>query len=489
MIRRQQFIFNKTIGITTVLFKNINPLLYVEQLVFYKEILSTGVWLKQQFRYSFDNIVWSSWATLSQLNIQNIQFRDNPNFFIEILYTRQNYNTASIEELYIIYDSNDPTPVDPGISDIDAATLQGQPGSYYLDRANFTGPYTDLIVSNVVDGSSAGVYYGRTDSSVGTELFFKRIDGTGGITITDTPAGKIIIDASNVVIGKTYQNSNPVNQTVGGISSGETFFSSEKTFAETMEAIFYPTLYPTFTNPYNSFSFNVNNLQEIGDLIDIQFTTSFNKGTITPAYGTNGYRSGDPSVYYYTGTGLPSSFPETSPSNIQNVFNYDVSIGIQTWTSYVYYKEGPQPLDSNGDPYLTPYPQGNTGSLSVSLEGVYPLFATTVNITTLTKQTLVSMSTSIAPSISGMNLISESGGNKQKFEIPNAWLLSKPLLGIKTFNTVSNQWQYELNSADLSLTRWDTSAVVNIIQGYSIPYTRYTYNGPDRSVIQIRLEF
>ena len=111
------------------------------------------------------------------------------------------------------------------------------------------------------------------------------------------------------------------------------------------------------------------------------------------------------------------------------------------------------------------------GPYSTSFEGVYPLFATTSNITTLTQQTLVSMLT--GNNIS-MTLVAETGGNKQKFEIPTAWTgapTNKPLLGILTYNSVSGNYEYQggLNlpstiAADrrISLTYWTIFAEASV---------------------------
>jgi hypothetical protein len=99
------------------------------------------------------------------------------------------------------------------------------------------------------------------------------------------------------------------------------------------------------------------------------------------------------------------------------------------------------------------------------------------------------MSVNPAPSILGMTLVTENGIDKQKFEIPVARLGIHTLTGIKFYNTNNGQWEYELGTAVLSLTRWTQTSVTENIQGKLINYTRYTYNGPDRGEMKIRLEF
>jgi len=107
----------------------------------------------------------------------------------------------------------------------------------------------------------------------------------------------------------------------------------------------------------------------------------------------------------------------------------------------------------------------------------------------MTKQSLVAMTTSGPITLS---LVSESGGNKQAFEVPNAWIgapTNNPLTGVRTYNTVSGQWEYQGGTAGTSLTYWTSSGTTETIQGQSINYTKYTYNSDDRSAVQIRLEF
>jgi len=488
MATRQQFIFTEpTVGITTILFKNQNPLLNVLKIVFLKETGLSGNWLKKEYRYSFDDITWSTWRTLTQASLASISFSNNPNFYIEFLYTRENYNTAGIEDVYLFYDADVPTPPDPSTAIIDADLLQGQPGSFYLDRANFTGPYTDLIVDNVPDGSTAGVYSHRVDTSDGSEFYFKRIEGVG-IEVIDSSSGIItlISDASG---GSSYENPDPVDETVGGITDGDYFFVGGKTFSETMEAIFYPLAFPSLTNPSSTFTENVAYLQKIGDSISIQFTSTLNRGSINPQYDADSpYRSGPGNTVYYGGSGLPGSVATSVSPNIQTVNPYVVIQGVQVWTNYWSYDSGVQPFDSKGNPYDASLAAGNTSTDSVSLEGVYPLFGTTVDIATLTEQPLVSM---ITGDHIEFQMVAEPpfGTDRQKFDIPDTWLASRPLVSVQFYSDLESAWKYEGGSEFSSLTYWTTSSETHIINGI-VPYTRYSYNPVDKQgVVLYRLNF
>jgi len=192
-----QFQLSRYEYVKTIEFKTDAALLNVEKIRYFKEFELTGNFISKEFRYSWDNAIWSNWNTLTQGNLSSIAFRDNANFWLHVKYTRNGVGSGNIERWYIFYDSTIPTPPVPPGGSINADYLGGQPPSYYLDRENHFGPYTDLIVSNVADSSSAGVYLGRSDSSAGTELYFKGIKGVGGIVLTDN-AGIITIDSSGI---------------------------------------------------------------------------------------------------------------------------------------------------------------------------------------------------------------------------------------------------------------------------------------------------
>jgi len=276
-----------------------------------------------------------------------------------------------------------------------------------------------------------------------------------------------------------YTNPNPVMVTVGGIEAGETFFYDGKDFRETMNALFYPTMYPDLVDPSSSFSSNSSSLYEIGDSITINFTASFDRGSISINGSFQNYRSGLPNTYNYAGEGLPSTVSSTVLDDYQNV-SITVSINYSHWRSSVSYDEGPQPLDSEGNDYGSPLPAGTTSEKIITIEGVYPLFGTTSDITVLTKQPLYSM---ISANNIEFSMVPETGGNKQTFEIPSDWLSSRPLSDIETYNTLSGKWE------STGISQWDISDTTETIQGSSVNYKRYVFNGPDRSSILIRLIF
>ena len=83
---------------------------------------------------------------------------------------------------------------------------------------------------------------------------------------------------------------------VGGIEVGDTFEQGtplETIFRDMLD----PVMYPTLTNPSVTLSATGSKLLEKGSTLATVFTATFNRGSIDPAYGTSGYRSGEASDY------------------------------------------------------------------------------------------------------------------------------------------------------------------------------------------------
>ena len=382
---------------------------------------------------------------------------------------------------------------------------------------------SELTYSEVDDNFKSLFYSG---SLIGTDLTFYYPDGQGGYSDSQTfdlstlpgfsgiginDDGSEILPAANIInftgtgvtvtsTGNTanveitgggggtdtFTNTTPMPQSFPGnspfdnIGTGTTF--QNQTFTEMMNLMLYPELFPTLTNPSQGFNITTspplsNNFREIGLVYNagqIQLATTFNRGSINPAYTTNGFRSGLPNAYIYTGGGsVTSPQPSTSlTNNTVTTAQYTIVLGVQSWTSVVAYDAGQQPLSSTGNNFDNPLPAGSTNSISRNLRGVYPTFATTVSIGTLTKQALQSMTV-----YEEVSMVAETGGNKQTIDIPVAW---STITGLQQFNTFSGEWD------SINLSQFTISSVSNIIQGNSVAYNRYTHNGVTTGARQLR---
>jgi hypothetical protein len=264
---------------------------------------------------------------------------------------------------------------------------------------------------------------------------------------------------------------------VGGITEGQVFV--DKTLQEMFDALIKEEKFPILTAPSSTFTSTQTGYKEVGDIINITFASTFNRGSISPQYtSASEYRSGLPTQYQFTGTGL-SNQTKTDLTDSQTITGYTVVVGSQSWQGRVAYSEGVQPKSSYDNDYQTPLVAGNTSYITRTIDGVYPYYATTSSISTLTKQALASMSSVYIQT----DVVAESGGVKQRVDFPNVW---SAITGIQFYNTVSNAWEWINGSKSNSLLTFTTSSVTHTVQGNVINYTRFTHNGSNIGARQLR---
>ena len=315
--------------------------------------------------------------------------------------------------------------------------------------------------------------------------------GTSGPATLNSTTGVLNIPVYGGGVG-SYTNLTPTPQPFPGnspfdnIVAGTTF--TNQTFEDMMNAMLYPTLDPTLTPPSSNMTISPGaTFQEIGADITVTLNATFNQGLINPQYtSASNKRSGLPNTYNYTGAQV-SSNPSTSLSDSESTGSYTVLAGPNTWTASVSYDAGVQPKDSAGNDFDSPLPAGTTSSTSRTITGVYPVFATTVNINTMTKQSLVSMS-----GYATVSLVAESfatGAARQTVDIPIAGGGQAGWAGINVvefFNTFSSQW------GPAPLGDWTQSATTHEVptgSGNIINYTRFTNNaGYPRGAGQYRFK-
>ena len=275
------------------------------------------------------------------------------------------------------------------------------------------------------------------------------------------------------------------NVAVGSLAAG-TAASVWKTrkIVEVLDEILFPTISPTLAAPTYTLSSSVGLVKIGAPGIRPTITGTFNKGSIRIGSTFQDFRSGNASSYGFSG---PGSFTATvtgtgtaSGANYvaSGTYGVDLTIvqGLMTFSSTVNYTVGPQPKDSRGTNSGTPLVAGSL-TATASLEGVYPIYATTVAIATLTEQALVSM---INANNIEYTLVAESGSSKQTFSIPTVWITARALTAVQYFNTVSNSFDPTNKISDFTVTNTTIS---------SVNYKQYQYNGALRGAIKVKLIF
>ena len=326
--------------------------------------------------------------------------------------------------------------------------------------------------STQVGGS---VYTGGT-STAGT-------GGTTNITGTLIESGQTTGVTFSLSGALSFTNSNVTKREVGGIGDGSNFFANGKTLQEIIQQIFYPVDSPTITNIgktlTNSGSLS-SALQIVGTTGSIILNPTYTSGTSVTILGTK--RTGPVSSFVFSGYTQPSPAVTGYTTNSTTAYtvnsNYSVVKGYNTWTCDINYSIGEQPVYDDGNPYygagVNQFIQAGTVTPSnVTIEGVYPVSATTTtgNLSIFTQQTLVSMITNTALTIT---LAAENSSSfRQSFILPQD--LDGRFSSLGLFNSLTGNYD-----PVTILSLFDKTSYGNlVIGGDTVAYYRYTYKIPD----------
>jgi hypothetical protein len=368
---------------------------------------------------------------------------------------------------------------------------------------------TDLTLVNN-DGSEVIIPL----SISGAVLTGATLDVSFNLILESSDGSTVTVDLSPLVGGGSlvYQPTVPTGTTtpekVGGIEAGTLAGDlSGNSFSKMFDLLLLPTDNPTLNAQSQTFTKTNDTLYEINENVFIDGLATFNRGSITEPWNGDAFqdhRSGLPNNYeffYYTGIydGTELTLGNNSSSSLTSIYNesdYIIIQGYQNWLCRVTYDESAsQPVDNYGNNYLTPLASGQLQSF-FTIEGVYPIYATTYTgtftsfptlsggytgfegITIQTKQPLRSM-------ITGNNieliLASEPDySDRQKFWIPDTWLMTRPITKIELYDTSSNQW----GTTNFLSTYSQSSTSIGGVQ-----YTLFEYNSTLRGFVKIRLIF
>lgn len=239
--------------------------------------------------------------------------------------------------------------------------------------------------------------------------------------------------------------------TVGGIDAGDTY--SAGTPLETILIdLLNPVLFPTLTNPSGSLSIPGSKLLKTGSTASVTVTASFNRGSINPAYGTSGYRSGAATGYVLNG----------GTSQAGNTWSETVSESNKQFQAVISYAAGEQPKDSKGGNYSSPLPAGSVTTNKITYEFVMPIYANVTSAATMDELALVSKSAGTKT----FSFPATTTANPECFDLPAAWTMSK----IEVYNTLSGKWETATTQFTATTTTHDDAT------GTPVNYNRYTCN-------------
>lgn len=306
---------------------------------------------------------------------------------------------------------------------------------------------------------------------------------SGDIAVVKAENALYYYDGANWVSTEPKVNIDEVYVAAGNIAVGAKL--ENLTLQEFAERLLTKEINPTITQPSASIAISglAAGLQEIGTTTDITFTSTFNRGKVAKGWGDkatmNAYYSGLPTSYTYAGFGLPTEAKaSTALTDTATATAYEVKAGAQTCKVTVAFSAGDyQPVTNYGNNYSTKCAAGSKASNTITITGVYPVFATTTNITTATKQALIAEPAN-ASSYVTVNMVAEEGG-KQFFELPGTWAA---LTGVAdSGGTFLNG-----NKAN-SILQWTMTEVEETVQGKVVNYKRYTHNAANAGKRTLRI--
>lgn len=253
--------------------------------------------------------------------------------------------------------------------------------------------------------------------------------------------------------GSTLETGIEVTEDVGGLHAGDSFAAGDS-IESVLQQMLSPLKYPTLNGPSASLAFasGSNNLVEDGTAeIRKNIVCTFNRGSISPAYGTSGYRSGPATTYTDNQGGAAQD------NGTYNNFLFPASGSVSVTVDY---EAGEQPKDSKGGNYDQPLPASNVTSNSLSVVIVNALWSNAADITNIAKMALFNTSSTKSKEF---NFPTQSVANPEVFDIPASLTVTKievksDLSGLfedcSSEFTVSNVTHPNAGGADVNYKRY-----------------------------------
>ena len=256
-----------------------------------------------------------------------------------------------------------------------------------------------------------------------------------------------------------------VSKSVGGISTGKTYVAGTS-FETILRDMLNPVSYPALTAPSATITATGAKLLEKGATLNTTISVVFSRGSISPAYGTSGLRSGRAIDYSLNG----------GEAQTGNIFNIVVDENHTTYQVIVNYADGEQPKDSIGNDYSVPLSAGYVSSNTIIYDFTYAIWSNASDSTNITKMDLVKQSAK--QRIINFGACSEA--NPETFDIPTEWGLS----AIEVKNDLTGNYDLCTNEFISTQVSHEDAA------GNTIDYTRYSCNlGYDMGAREIRIKW
>lgn len=216
-------------------------------------------------------------------------------------------------------------------------------------------------------------YYGSSGWSYVTDMSVQGIQGPQGVPGATGPQGPQGPQGEPGDVTEFATTSNiTANINVGAIAAGDVV-PAGTTLQEFIEQLLVATFYPTIEEPTFSLTSDIATTLEIGETYSMTLNANFSRGAI---FGANSGGIWNPSALQNLRAGAVSSYTiagVNTGTNTSRVVSGSIAAGANNLTGSVLFASGPQPLDSNGDPFGAAHPGGSLSS-TFTINGVRKLF-------------------------------------------------------------------------------------------------------------------
>lgn len=363
--------------------------------------------------------------------------------------------------------------------------IRGLKASYsastYAGAIYFATDTHEIIVDNVTYGLTNAVSNVELDAATnkikvtmnnGSSTMFAIADATASLSGLMSAEDKAKLDAIDETASGSYDSAiEDTNLTmpnaVGGIAKGTKVSDLEgKSYDEIFDNLFFPTVNPTFIAPTATIAWkSYSNVQEVGATgpTETNFTCTYNAGAINLNGSKQADRGGalkdDESFIYVNNTVSNITLPAK------------VAEGATTFKYRAAYEAGPQPKDNKGNNYGTPLAASTVDSSAITLNGVFPVFASTSASNNPVKQSL-STATTLTLTLASCN------SGDVVYKLPSKMTSCKQENPMKP-----NVFDVE------GLTYYSESTNTENINGVEHTYYIYTYNSSSRGSLKEQIKF
>lgn len=299
--------------------------------------------------------------------------------------------------------------------------------------------------------------------------------GGGSITLVankealpgDADAGDIAITKDNGVLwyydtawtasADLYSNEDPCTVALGGIALNTTF--SAMTMKDMFDALLYKEVNPTINQPSVSLAangFTNNGSYEVGSTVSCGLNTTLNKGTITPVYNEQGKKvaasaawAGDATSYVFEGAITGTKTVGTDAEATATTCNLAQQPITKTWAAQTFkvtvnYAAGPYDSYSSKGKKVVTNAAGNKVSNTLTIKGALPVYATTSDITKLTRQSSMVINgegnIQLGQGKNAQFVSEDVAGNKQAILVPATWFTGSTFT-MQQYDTSTSQWK------------------------------------------------